>query len=147
MVLLLGEEKISEKEAALFNPLQLAYLGDAVWESLVRQTLAFRHLNVNHMHSECVRHVNAKAQAGFLNQLRTKLNETELYIVQRGRNAHARHPAPRNQSPADYAEATGFEALIGYLYLTDQDERLRHIVRTVLEKEAEATGNNTGSSR
>ena len=132
-MLFLSKEKMDEKTAALLNPLQLAYIGDAVWEMYVRQTLMLLRLNVHHMHNECIRRVNARAQAECMARLLDKLNETENSIAQRGRNAHARHPAPRNQHPADYAEATAFEALVGYLYLTDQQERLQEILDFVFE--------------
>ncbi len=129
--LLLTDLKMDPREAALLNPLQLAYVGDAVWEILVRQSLALRRLNVHHMHTESISRVNARAQAGYMLLLEGSLTEEELSIAQRGRNAHARHPSPRNQDPADYAEATAFEALIGYLYLTDQSVRLSAILDAV----------------
>ncbi len=114
------------------NPLQLAYVGDAVWEILVRRYLVFMRFNVHHMHTESIRRVNAKAQAGYMLLLQEGLTEEEAAIVQRGRNAHARHPSPRNQNPADYAEATAFEALIGYLYLTGSMERISEIAGLLL---------------
>ncbi len=126
---------MTPRDAALLNPLQLAYVGDAVWELLVRQHLILRRLNVHHMHSECISRVNAGAQAGYMVRLSPELTEEEAGIVQRGRNAHARHPSPRNQDPADYAEATAFEALIGFLYLTGREERLSGIIGMILEKE------------
>ena len=123
---------MDRKSTALLNALQLAYMGDAVWETLIRTWLIERKMNVHHMHLECVRRVNASAQASALKVIRDTLSEAEHEIVQRGRNAHAKHPSPKNQDPADYAEATGFEALIGFLYLTGQQERLREIRDCVL---------------
>ncbi len=120
------------REASLLNPLQLAYVGDAVWEILVRQHLVLLRFNVHHMHTESISRVNAKAQAGYMLQIQGKLSEDEAAIVQRGRNAHARHPSPRNQDPADYAESTAFEALLGYLYLTDNVKRLSDIISIIL---------------
>ena len=120
---------MEEKDAAMLNPLQLAYMGDVVWEMMVRFRLILLHKNVHHMHTECVNSVNAASQAKNLERIRPILSETEEHIVQRGRNAHARHPAPKNQSQADYSEATGFEALVGFLFLTGQSERLREIDR------------------
>ncbi len=117
------------------NPLQLAYVGDAVWEILVRRYLVFMRFNVHHMHTESIRRVNAGAQAGYMLLLQERLTEEEAAIVQRGRNAHARHPSPRNQNPADYAEATAFEALIGYLYLTGSMERISEIAGLLLAPE------------
>ena len=129
--------RMEEKDASQMNPLQLAYLGDAVWEMIVRDHLILQHKNVHHMHSECVRMVNAEAQARWLEMIRGMLSEKEAALVQRGRNAHAKHPSPRNQSPADYADATGFEALLGFLYLTGQDGRLTQIQEIVFGKEKE----------
>ena len=123
---------MEEREALLLNPLQLAYMGDSVWELIVRSRLVFERKNVHHMHLECVQHVNAGAQSHFLALIRQDLTEAETAVVQRGRNAHARHPSPRHQDPADYADATGFEALIGYLYLTGQEKRLQEIQNRLL---------------
>ena len=126
-MLLSNRDVMDPKDAALLNPLQLAYVGDAVWEILVRQQLILKCFNVHHMHTECVRRVNAAAQAGYMALLRPCLNDVEMEIARRGRNAHARHPSPRNQAPEDYAESTSFEAVIGYLYLTGQKNRLAEL--------------------
>ena len=115
------------EEARLLNPLQLAYIGDTVWDLMIRSRLAFQRLNVRHMHQRAIKSVNAHAQAQALNRLEGALEETEAEIVRRGRNTHAKHPCPKNQDPADYAAATGLEALIGYLYLTGQDARLMQL--------------------
>ncbi len=117
-------QPIEEKEALLMNPLQLAYMGDSVWELIVRERLVIQRKNVHHMHLECVQSVNAAAQAALLKILSPHLTDTEKSVVQRGRNAHTKHPAPKNQDRADYAESTGFEALIGYLYISGNMERL-----------------------
>lgn len=122
----------SPKDAGMLSTLQLAYIGDAVWELIIRDYLIHRGLNLHHMHSECVGNVNAHAQAGFLQKLQNVLNEAETEITRRGRNAHAHHPAPRNQDPGDYAAATGFEALIGYLYLTGQDDRIADLTEILI---------------
>ena len=135
-MLLLTDDRMDPMSAALLNPLQLAYIGDAVWEITVRQQLVMRRLTVRHMHEECVRRVNAKAQAEQMARLETHLTEEEKAIAHRGRNAHAKHPSPRNQDPSDYAEATAFEALIGYLYLTDQTDRLRALFRLIFDSES-----------
>ena len=127
--------RMEVREAALLNPLQLAYMGDAVWEIMVRSRLLSQRMNVHHMHTECVRQVNAAAQAGYMKAIRPCLTEEELAIVQRGRNAHAKHPSPKHQDPGDYAESTGFEALLGFLCMTGQEERLREIRDLILEGE------------
>ncbi len=118
---------MTEEAARLLNPLQLAYMGDTVWDLLVRTRLLYRGRNLRHMHQEAVAHVNAAAQAKALHKLEGLTTEAEGDILRRGRNAHARHPVPKNQDPADYAAATALEALIGYLYVTGQEERLLHL--------------------
>lgn len=117
-------EPLEEKDALLMNPLQLAYIGDAVWEVIVRNHLIRKGLNVHHMHSQCIRLVNAKAQASFVEVIREGLKPLEEELVRRGRNAHSHHPVPKNQNPEDYALATAFEMLIGFLYLTQQEKRI-----------------------
>ena len=126
------DEIFAPENACMLNALQLAYIGDAVWEVLIRDIMIRRRLNLHHMHSECVKRVNAHAQAGYLNCIQNILDEHEAEIVRRGRNAHAHHPAPRNQDPGDYAAATGFEALIGFLYLTGRKERIKMIANIII---------------
>ncbi len=139
-------ERIMEEHDALqMNALQLAYLGDSVWELIVRYNLAASKLNVRHMHKNCVDLVNAHAQSQILLSIQDLLNDTEKEIVRRGRNAHAKHPVPRNQNPEDYAISTGFEALFGYLYLTGQNERIKYLAEYINEvKENVRTENNEG---
>lgn len=124
---------MKEHDAQQMSALQLAYLGDSVWELIVRYELIMHKYNVHHMHKSCVNLVNAHSQADILQKLQEQLTEDEKEIVRRGRNAHARHTAPRNQSPDEYAAATGFEALFGYLYLTGQNERISELVRNITE--------------
>jgi len=123
-----------KQEALLLNPLQLAYLGDTVWETMIRYELIRKRLNVHHMHQECVKKVNAQAQAAALEEIQGILTEEEMSVVRRGKNAHAHHPAPKSQGVENYAAATGFEALIGFLYATAQDERLEEIFRRVNQR-------------
>ena len=126
--------KVMEQHDALqLNALQLAYLGDTVWEMVVRYHLIMKRFNVHHMHKDCVNLVNAHSQAVILQKIQDELNETETEIVRRGRNAHAKHSAPRNQDPDEYAASTGFEALFGYLYLTGQNDRISRLVSTIEE--------------
>ena len=128
---------MSKKDASLLNPLQLAYMGDSVWEMIVRRRLIFQRKNVHHMHIECVKKVNASSQARGMNQIQSKITADETAIFLRGRNAHTKHPAPKNQNPADYAESTGFEALLGYLYLTGNFERLKEIENIIFGEETD----------
>lgn len=132
------ERLMEEHEAAQMNALQLAYLGDSVWELIVRYSLTVRKLNVQHMHKNCVNLVNAHSQSQILSSLYGILSEKEQEIVRRGRNAHARHPVPKNQNADEYAQATGLEALFGFLYLTGQNERIRRLVNHVKEVNPDA---------
>lgn len=122
-----NENFFQKQEALLLHPLQLAYLGDTVWETMIRYELIRKQLNVHHMHQECVKRVNAQAQAKALEKIQNILTEEEAYVVKRGKNAHAHHPAPKSQGIENYAAATGFETLIGFLYATKQDQRLAEI--------------------
>ena len=116
---------MTEAEARLLNPLKLAYLGDSVWELMVGSRLIDQGYNVRHMHREAVASVNARAQAEALQRMTSLLSEAEAEIVRRGRNAHPHHAAPRHQELADYQAATALEALMGYLYLTGQEDRIK----------------------
>ena len=130
---LLDRKFMEPNDAGKLNSLQLAYIGDVVWEALVRTDLVLKKLNVHHMHDQYIRFVNAHAQAEWLALLRSTLTEEETEIVRRGKNAHAHHSAPKNQQPADYAAATAFEALLGYLYLTGNEERIRQISDIIMK--------------
>lgn len=121
-------DPLIDHDVSTRSMLQIAYVGDAVWELIVRDQLFRKGLNVHHMHSESVQHVNAKAQASFVHLLLPMLTQQEIELIRRGRNAHARHPAPKNQNPEDYALATAFESLIGFLFLTGNDDRLNCII-------------------
>ena len=121
---------MTQEQARLLSPLQLAYIGDTVWDLLIRSRTLWRGLNVTHMHQEAVRRVNAAAQHAALRRVEALLTPEEAAIVHRGRNAHPKHHAPKNQDPADYAAATGLEALIGYLYLKEDFERMMWLIHT-----------------
>ena len=120
-------EPMSEREAGLKNPLALAFVGDTVWDLLVRQRLLATAARVNALHRQATSLVNAGAQAEALTRLEPLLTQTEQDIVRRGANAHCRHIAPRNQDPVDYRRATGLETLVGWLYLSGQQARVREL--------------------
>jgi Uncharacterized protein conserved in bacteria len=109
----------------MLNPLQLAYIGDTVWDLLIRTALVYTGNNVHAMHKMASARVNAGAQAKLVEALLPHLSEDELTLVKRGRNTRSKHPVPKNQDAADYGYATGFEALIGFLYLTGDHERIK----------------------
>ena len=117
-----------------YNPLQLAYIGDTIHDLYVRSMLLSRGMTVGKMHKQAVRMVSAFAQARMLEAIEAELNDQEADIARRGRNAQAKHAAPKHADPADYAHATGLEALWGYLYLSGQSERLDTLIRQALAR-------------
>lgn len=106
------------------NPLSLAFVGDTVWDLLIRQHLLMSQAHVNALHKQAIAQVNAGAQALAAAALEPLLTPEEADVFRRGQNAHARHNAPKNQDPVAYSRATALEALLGYLYLTGQEERI-----------------------
>ena len=122
------------EEARLMNPLQLAYLGDTVWSTIVRTRFVCRKMNVHHLHQVTVSMVNAAAQAKALAIIMDHLTEEEKDIARRGRNAHARHPAPKNQDPADYADSTAFATLLGFWSISGDPDRLDSVTNMILEE-------------
>ena len=122
------ERKKEVEEVKLLSPLVWAYIGDAIYEAFVRVNLVnFSNAKPHKLHLESIQYVKAKAQAEILEKIKEKLTDEELVIVRRGRNAQNHHVA-KNATTADYSMSTAFEALIGYLYLTKQDERLKVIL-------------------
>ena len=118
---------LSPQEARLKNPLALAFMGDTAWDLLTRQRLLMSRAQVNALHKQAIRMVNAGAQAEAANRMEPVLTEEEQDIFRRGCNAHSRHNAPKNQDPYAYSRATGVEALFGYLYLTARYDRMREL--------------------
>ena len=114
------------------NPLQMAYLGDTLHDLYVRSMLVSRKMSVGAMHKQAVRMVSAAAQARMLEAIEPELTEQGADITRRGRNAQAKHAAPKHADPADYAHATGLEALWGYLYVTKQTDRLDTLIRLAI---------------
>ena len=121
------ELKKDEQEVNLMSPLTWAYIGDCVHEMYIRTKLVNEtKLKPHALHIQAIKHVKAKAQAETLNEIYDELTEKEKEIVRRGRNAENHH-LPKNANVQDYMYATAFEALIGYLYLTKQNNRLKEI--------------------
>lgn len=132
----LGRAPLSEREALMLGPIRLAYAGDVVHELLVRTELVLAGGNARAMHRDAVKSVNAEAQAQALGRVKDLLDETETDVVRRGRNAHPNHAAPRRADPADYKQATGLEALLGFLYLTGRMERLSSLYAAMHAEQA-----------
>ncbi|WKY47320.1 ribonuclease III domain-containing protein [Eubacteriaceae bacterium ES3] len=117
------KRKYQPQEVMAMNPLALAYVGDSVFSNFVRLYLiGSDHQNVHFMTKASTCYVRADAQAYIIHSLKDELNEDELRIVKRGRNT--RSHVPKNAKICDYRYATGFEALVGYLYLTGAHDRL-----------------------
>lgn len=125
---------LPEREARLYAPLVLAYLGDAVFELVVRTLLTGRsQAAVDKLHKRASGIVKAGAQRALYRAVETELTEEEQAIFRRGRNAKSGTVA-KNATLSDYRAATGFEALIGYLYLVGRFDRILYLVRAGLEK-------------
>lgn len=115
------------------SPLNLAFVGDCVYEMLVRETLVCSaNRPVNDLHRESVKFVSAKAQTQAFEKIRNILNEDELAQFKRGRNAKVGH-SPKSATDAQYHTATGVEALFGYLYLSGQLERIKELFKIINE--------------
>lgn len=115
--------------------LGLAHIGDGVFELLCRSYLCEQdYKTVLELHRRTVAMVNAPAQAAFVDKLLPLLNEEELAYYRRGKNAHV-HAVPKGATPAQYAKATGLEALFGALYLEGKTERINALFRAVTEGE------------
>lgn len=110
--------KLSPQEIKQLSPAALAYVGDAVYELYVRQTYLLPPKRQQAYHKQVVAQVRAETQARHLQSLQAYLTETELDIIRRGRNAAIGRP--KRVTLAIYQQATGLEALIGYLYLSDR---------------------------
>ncbi|MGV8905127.1 MAG: Mini-ribonuclease 3 [Acetobacterium sp.] len=121
------QKKFTEPQAKAMNPLALAYIGDGIFSDMVRKYLiGCGQQNVNLMTKTSISYVRASAQAQIIHTLIPELTENELRIVKRGRNVHSQ--VPKNASASDYSYATGFEALLGYLYLSGEPLRLEALV-------------------
>ena len=126
--------EFSRDEARQLNPLQLALIGDGVFEVYIRNYILSNNtqLSAHKIHVKAISYVKAKSQSNIMHVIEEELTEDELYIYKRGRNTKSA-TVPKNANVIDYRNATGFEALLGYLYLTGNKERLFNI----LEKSTE----------
>jgi ribonuclease-3 family protein len=123
---------MSDEVLKNYSPLTLAFLGDAVYELLVREALVKEgNRPVNKLHTLSVERVRAAFQAEAAERLADTFTEEEADIFRRGRNAGGVH-VPKSSSPAEYRRATGFEAVFGYLYLQNNRERIRELFEAVM---------------
>ena len=124
-----------EVDIRTYSPLTLAYIGDGIYDLVIRSlVVAGGNARANDLHHRTSHIVKAKTQAEMIDGLLPVLNETEQDIYRRGRNAKSPTMA-KNATMSDYRKATGFEALMGYLYLTDQFERMLFLIRTGLNQQ------------
>ena len=122
------EVQRKKEEIELMSPLIWAYIGDGVYELYIRNRLINEtNLKPHKLHIEAIKYVKASAQAETLKKIYNKLTEEEQDIVRRGRNVQNHH-LPKNSNVQEYMHSTAFEALIGYLYLTKQNARLKEIL-------------------
>lgn len=123
-----------EQDVRMYSPLSLAYIGDGIYDLVIRSVVVERaNRSANDLHRKTVKYVKAEAQAAMVSALAEELNGEEEAVYKRGRNAKS-YTAAKNASKSDYRKATGFEALMGYLYLTDQMDRLLYLVKTGIER-------------
>ncbi len=129
--------QLSEKEARQFSPLTMAFLGDCVYELMVRSAIVEAGSTpVGNLHSAKIRLVCAGFQANAADFLLEYFTEEERAVYQRGRNATG-NTVPRNASPSDYRKATGLEAVFGYLQLSGNTQRLEALFAAIWDKREE----------
>jgi len=118
---------LTANQANAISTLQLAHIGDAVFDLLVRTHIATRsHGGTRKFHAETVKFVSASAQALFCKAIEDELTDEELTVFKRGRNVHTKN-TPKSSSETDYHTATGLETLFGYLYMTGQTGRITRL--------------------
>jgi len=124
---------LEKQDIDAISNLGLAHMGDCVFEILCRGYLCARGgKNVGNLHRDTINLVKAQSQAQFVDKLLPLLTEEELAYYRRGKNAHV-HAVPKSCTPAEYAKATGLEALFGALYLAGKTERLNELFKTVMK--------------
>ena len=120
--------ELKKPDARAYSPLTLAYLGDAVYEIIIRSIIVGQsNAPVQKLHKRSSDLVKASAQAGIIKKIEDMLSEDELAVYKRGRNAKS-YTVAKNASMTDYRMATGFEALMGYLFLQGEMDRILELV-------------------
>lgn len=136
--------ELEYQDIRTYSPLTLAYVGDAIYELVIRTILVEKgNTQVNKLHKRASRLVKASAQSAMIEKLKPYLTEEEMGVFKRGRNAKAATMA-KNATMSDYRRATGFEALMGYLYLTEQWERMLELMKTGIREVEQDGENNPG---
>lgn len=129
---------MKKEDALQYSSLVLAYMGDAVYEKYVREYVIKQGLcNNGILHKKSIKYVSAKGQCEVLKKIEEKLNDDEKDVVRRGRNSNP-HSSAKNADIVEYKYATGFEALIGYLYLSEQTDRLNEVLSWCIDEKDES---------
>ena len=124
---------LTRQQIDAISNLGLAHMGDCVFEILCRGYLCAKgETTVDRLHRDTIAMVKATAQAKFVDKLLPLLNEEEMAYYRRGKNARV-HAVPKSATPAEYAKATGLEALFGALYLAGQTQRINELFKAVME--------------
>ena len=125
--------QMQEVEAETYSPLALAYIGDCIFDLVIKNLVLNRgNKQVKKLHKETSQIVQASSQSKMMRVLQDELTEEEHQFYKRGRNSKTISPA-KNQSVTDYRRATGFEALMGYLYLQRRYERMLELIKMGLD--------------
>ncbi len=136
----MDREILSERDANNYSPLSLAFLGDSVYDMLVREHLLLEaNMPVAKLHSAKIRLVCAEYQSAAYELLSDRLEERELAVLKRGRNATG-NTVPKHAEAAQYRRATAIECLFGYLWLTGKDERIRELFKIIINENTVQTG-------
>lgn len=125
---------INAKEPSQYSSLALAYIGDSVYDLYVRNRVIGENpdMPAHKLHLESVKYVKAHAQSNSIHAIEGMLTDKEMAVYKRGRNAKSA-TVPKNADLTDYRHATGFEALIGYLYLSNEEERMNELMSAAYE--------------
>ncbi|MDO4977716.1 MAG: ribonuclease III domain-containing protein [Eubacteriales bacterium] len=127
---------LTENELRTYSALSFAYIGDSIYDVIIRTMVVTKgNTRPNKYHKDVIKLVNANAQTQIMGKIKDVLTEDELAVFRRGRNAKTSSVA-KNQSNHDYRIATGFEALIGYLYLSGKMERILELIEIGLGEDS-----------
>lgn len=125
---------VEDKDIKTISPLVFAYIGDSVYDLIIKSILVGRgNIPVNKLHKKASDLVKAQSQVRMYESVKDVLSEDEVAIFKRGRNAKS-YTSAKNASKIDYRMATGYEALIGYLYMEDKIDRIYELVKKGLEE-------------
>jgi Uncharacterized protein conserved in bacteria len=132
LITLPDSDVLSRHEAKQKSPVELAFIGDAVYELLVREHISLTHdAPAAVLHKMAISYVRAEAQHSALEKINGLLTEEEAEMTRRGRNAN-KVTSSKNADPADYRAATGLETLFGYLYITGRNDRIRELFSLII---------------